>query len=78
MLSGEHLLIKLPTNCLLGLLDPECKGSQLRNVDICLSVDTAELRRRFHSSSYYNDGHAVAQLVEALHYKLECRGFDSR
>jgi hypothetical protein len=23
-------------------------------------------------------GHAVAQLVEALHYKLEDRGFDSQ
>ena len=23
-------------------------------------------------------GHAVAQLFEALHYKPECRGFDSR
>jgi len=23
-------------------------------------------------------GHVVAQLVEALCYKLECRGFDSR
>jgi hypothetical protein len=23
-------------------------------------------------------GHAVAQLVEALRYKPECRGFDSR
>jgi hypothetical protein len=31
---------------------------------------------------YYNtvrcNGHAVAQLVEALRYKPECRGFDSR
>jgi hypothetical protein len=25
-----------------------------------------------------NGGHAVAQLVEALHYMLEGRGFDSR
>ena len=24
-----------------------------------------------------NPGHAVAQLVEALRYKSECRGFDS-
>ena len=26
----------------------------------------------------YSLGHAVAQLVEALHYKSEDRGFDSR
>jgi len=25
-----------------------------------------------------NPGHAVAHLVEALRYKLECRGFDSQ
>jgi hypothetical protein len=27
---------------------------------------------------YYNWGHAVTQLVEALRYKLEVRGFGSR
>ena len=27
--------------------------------------------------TYYMGGHAVAQLVEALRYKLEGRGFDS-
>jgi hypothetical protein len=29
-------------------------------------------------STHRNGGHALAQLVEALRYKLECRGFDSR
>jgi hypothetical protein len=29
-------------------------------------------------STYNGEGYAVAQLVEALCYKPECRGFDSR
>ena len=33
---------------------------------------------RFHSVSFFNEGHAVAHLVEALPYKPESSGFDSR
>ena len=33
---------------------------------------------RFYARTSYERGHAVAQLVEALRYKSEGRGFDSR
>jgi hypothetical protein len=38
------------------------------------------LVRKFHFQKYYTDfgGHAVAQLGEALRYKPEGRGLDSR
>ena len=44
-------------------------------------ADTHEyplLLRQLQTSFSLNRGHVVAQLVEALHYKPEGRGFDSR
>jgi hypothetical protein len=37
-----------------------------------------DLSRKFKDNKYYILGNAVAQLVEALRYKPEGRGFDSR
>jgi hypothetical protein len=41
----------------------------------CLADGFRYMKLRF---SLNGEGHAVAQLVEALHYKLEGNGFDSR
>jgi hypothetical protein len=35
-------------------------------------------RRKYEKSLHYERGHAVAQLVEALRYKSEGRGYDPR
>ena len=39
---------------------------------------SVDQKRPIMSVIYYGLGYAVAQLVEALHYKPEGRGFDSR
>ena len=48
------------------------------SVGIGLSFGGGEADRAFPSVTEVKEGHAVAQLVEALRYKPEGRGFDSR
>jgi hypothetical protein len=43
----------------------------------CDFEKTAMIKVKYHSITGH-EGHAVAQLVEALRYKPEGRGFDSR
>jgi hypothetical protein len=55
--------------------------SYTRGIGICLEGlrETAEIPQHNNSrDQYLNLGHAVAQLVEALRYKPEGHGFDSR
>jgi len=49
------------------------------NVSVLVTEDVTECRRpRFITGLTHKPGHAVAQLVKALRYKPESRGFDSR
>jgi len=47
----------------------------------CCQIQNSPTKVHAHQHSFsslrYNDGHAVAQLVEALGYKPEGHGFDS-
>ena len=45
---------------------------------VFVTCDTCRERKRNINCTFFKREHAVAQLVEALRYKPEGRGFDSR
>jgi hypothetical protein len=58
------------------LVSPKCATSSVHFIIIILLILTIYGNKNY-EASYNGLGHAVAQLTEALHYKLEGSGFDS-
>ena len=70
-----HCLLIRKTQCTTGLLPPNL-GSSLLHAPILWGCSLFEAC--FWYPTLRSQGHAVTQLVEALRYKPEGRGFDSR
>jgi len=67
-----------PVHCMPRLLRRGMKHAIFVRYIVCPDCCVEEWNTQFVSGTLYAWGHAVAQLAEALRYKSEGRGFDSR